>query len=125
MLYIEWLLGGSVRKFDYRSPRFSVDFSVRLTIDKSMLIARCIEISREGMRLELQQPLPREATGTVSVQYQDLMLELNVRVAHVSKSHGGVEFIYRSDAEQKAVAHLIGVLDGSRKRLGPVLLSSN
>jgi len=123
MLYIKWILGGGVRKFDYRAPRFSVDLTVRLTIEGSILMARCIEISREGMRLELQQALPPDALGTVSVHYQDLMLELNVRVAHVSKSHGGVEFIYRSDAEQKAVAQLIGSLDSSRKRLGPVLIS--
>jgi hypothetical protein len=123
MLYIERSLGGSVRKFDYRAPRFSVDLTVRLTIEGSRLTARCIEISREGMRLELQQPLPPDALGTVSVHYQELMLELNVRVAHVGKSHGGVEFIYRSDAEQKAVAQLIGLLEGTKRKLGPVLLA--
>ena len=122
MLYIERSLGGSVRKFDYRSPRFAVDLKVRLTIQGPTLIARCIEISREGMRLELGQALPPDALGTVSLQYQDLVLDLNVRVAHVGKTQGGVEFLYRSDAEQKAVAHLIGSLEGSRKRPGPVLV---
>ncbi len=111
-----------MRKFDYRSPRFPVDLMVRLTIEGSTLIARCIEIGREGMRLEVHQPLPPDALGTVCVEYRDLMLELKVRLAHAGKTHGGVEFIYRSDAEKKAVAHLIGSLGDPKKRLGPVLV---
>jgi hypothetical protein len=123
MLYIERSLGGSVRKFDYRSPRFAVDLLVRLTIEGPAAIARCIEISSEGMRLESEQPLPDHALGTVWVQHRELTLELNVRVAHVGKAHSGVEFIYRSDGERKAVAQLIGSLEGPRKKLGPGLIS--
>jgi hypothetical protein len=110
-------------KFDYRSPRFSVDLPVQVTVQKSTLTGRCIEIGKEGMKLELQQPLPPDASGMVSISYQDQTLQLNVRVAHAGEIHGGVEFIYKSESERNAVAQLVASLSTPRNRLGPVLLN--
>ena len=105
-----------MQRFDYRSPRFTVDLPVEFTVQESTLTARCIEISKEGIRLELQQPLPPNACGKVSIHYQGLVLELNMRIAHVGETHSGMEFIYKSESERNAVANLIASLAPSRKR---------
>jgi hypothetical protein len=109
-----------MQKFDYRYPRFSVDLPARFTTQGSTLTGRCKDISHEGMRLELTEPLPPNARGTVSVSHQGRTLELAVRVAHAA--NGGIEFLYESDEEREAVAHLVAALSSSRT-FGPTLVS--
>jgi hypothetical protein len=112
-----------MQKFEYRTPRFSVDLPVRFTVEDTTLIGRCTEISQDGMRLELRHPLPADACGVVRMSYQEWNLELNVRVAHVGATHGGLEFIYESDRERIAVARLIASLAAAQNRPGPMLVN--
>ena len=112
-----------MQKFEYRSPRFAVDLPIQVTVDQSTLPGRCRNISKEGMRLELRQPLPPNALGTVRLNCQDSPLELSVRVAYSGKTYEGVQFIYRSDRERDAVAHLVASLAGSIDRSRPILLN--
>jgi len=86
------------------------------------LAARCIEISNEGMKLELQQPFPPNARGTVSIRHEGGLLEIDARIAHAGEMHGGMVFLYKSDRERSAVAELIAALSAFRNRAGPVLL---
>ena len=99
-----------MQRFDYRSPRIPVDLPVRLTAENSTRIGRCRDISNEGMRLELRQPLPPDACGTVSMTFRNETLELNVRVAHAGATQHGMKFIYTSDSERNAVARLVASL---------------
>ena len=112
-----------MQKFDYRSPRFAVDLPVEYTLDKSAHSGRCIEISTDGMTLEIEQPLPPNASGTVSISHQGKILELNVRVVHAASTLGGMEFIYKSENERKAVNHLLASLTAPRKASGLALRS--
>jgi hypothetical protein len=111
-----------MQKFEYRTPRFSVDLPVQFTVEKSTLIGRCKEISQEGMTFEVRQPLTPGSSGTVSISYQDHTIEIHARVAHVTETHGGLEFLYGSDAERSAVTHLVASLAASQNRQGPILL---
>jgi len=111
-----------MQKFEYRSPRFTVDLPVQVTVEQSTVPGRCRNISKEGMWLELRQPLPPDARGTVIVNCHDNPLELSVRVAYSGKTHEGVEFIYNSDSERNAVAHLVASLAGPTDRPRLVLL---
>jgi len=85
--------------------------------------ARCREISKDGMTLELLQPLPPNSLGTVSVSYKDWTIGLQARVAHVGATQCGLEFIYESEAERKVVAHFVASLASVQSRPGPVRLS--
>jgi hypothetical protein len=108
-----------MQKFGYRSPRFTVDLPVQYTIDKSTQTGRCIEISRDGITLDSEHPLPPSGSGTVTITHQGQPLELSMRVVHP----GGMEFLYKSDDERKAVDHLVAVLSTSSSGHGPVLVS--
>ena len=66
--------------------------------------------------MELCQPLPQDACGTVSMTFQDQTLELNVRVAHSGATQDGMKFIYSSDSERNAVARLVASLTVPRDR---------
>jgi hypothetical protein len=112
-----------MQRFDYRSPRYPVDLPVRLTADNSTRLGRCRDISREGMRLELCQPLPPDACGTVSMTFQNQTLELNVRVAHAGATQDGMKFIYTSDSERNAVARLVASLTAPQDRRRLALVS--
>ncbi len=99
-----------MQKFQYRHPRFPVDLPVMLIAPNSTLAARCTEISEEGMRLELLQPLQSNTCGKVSLRHRDRTLEFNVRVASVGATHAGLEFICASSAERSQIAHLVAAL---------------
>lgn len=111
-----------MQKFEYRTPRFSVDLPVQFTVDKSTVIGRCREISQEGMTFEARQPLTPGSSGVVSIGYQDRVIEIQARVAHVTEAQSGLEFLYESEAERSAAAQLVASLASSQNRQGPVLL---
>lgn len=111
-----------MQKFTYRTPRFPVDLPIRLTIDGKTIHARCCEISREGMQLEIRQPLPSNYRGTVSLAWQNIVLELPVEMAHSGSSQDGVRFVFSSDKERRDVAHLVAVLAANRGPSGLTLV---
>ena len=99
-----------MRKFRFRHPRFLVDVPVKFIASNSAQAVRCTEISEEGMRLELLQPLQSNACGKVSLCHRDRTFEFNVRVASVGATHAGLEFICASSAERSQVAQLVASL---------------
>jgi hypothetical protein len=113
---------GRMRKFNYRVPRFPVDIPVRLTFDDLAQAGRCREISTEGMKLEVRQPLLPDSCGSVHISYHGIALELTVRVAHSGSTHDGVKFVYDSDEQRDDVIRLVELLAGPQPRTGPVLL---
>jgi hypothetical protein len=113
----------TMHRFEYRTPRFAVDLPVQFTVQNSTLFARCREISKDGMTLELMQPIPANSRGTVSVSYLNRTLELQARVAHAGEIRGGLEFIYETDAERIEVDQFIASLAGTQNRPGRVVLS--
>jgi len=58
------------------------------------------EISTEGMKLELREPLSPNSCGRVRLSYLNFRLELPVRVAHSGASYDGVKFVYESDEQR-------------------------
>ena len=112
-----------MKKFDYRAPRFSIDLPVELTIENSTHLGRCREISTEGMRRDLREPLPPDSFGTITMSYENLSVKLSVRVTHAKSDHDGLKFIYESDDQRNDLAHLVTLLLAPRKRRGPYLLS--
>jgi hypothetical protein len=112
-----------MQKFEYRTPRFSVDLPVQFIVDDLTFLGRCREISQEGMTLELREPLTTNTSGRASLTYREQVVEVRARVAHATESHAGLEFQYDSDAERGAVAHLIASLTTAQSRPGPVLLN--
>ena len=111
-----------MQKFDYRSPRFTVDLPVRFSLENSTRMARCKDISVEGMKLELRDPLPLESVGTISVSYEGLAVEISARVTHCQPNCNGLRFIYETDEQRNQVARLTARLASSRSKSGPVLL---
>ncbi len=111
-----------MRKFDYRAPRFAVDLPVRLTLQDSTQPGRCREISTEGMKLELREPLSVDAAGAVHVTFQNVSFDLPVRVAHCGAGCDGVQFVYGSDEERDEVIRFIALVTAAPSRPGPVLL---
>jgi hypothetical protein len=111
-----------MRKFDYRAPRFAVDLPVRLTLEDSTQFGRCTEISTDGMKLHVYEPLSVDAGGVVQVTFQNVSLEIPVRVAHCGSGCEGVQFVYCSDEERDDVIRFIAILATTPHRPGPALL---
>jgi hypothetical protein len=105
-----------MQRFEYRHPRFSVDLPAQFFLVDEMVAGRCVDISTQGMRLELSRPVAPGSCGTVSLRYQNQTIELNARVTHTGSAHSGLEFLCHSAAEQSAVAHLVALLTAPRKR---------
>jgi len=111
-----------MRKFDYRAPRFAVDLPVRLTLEESTQLGRCTEISTEGMKVEVQKLLTVDTPGAIHVTFQNVCLDLPVRVAHCGSGCDGVQFAYGSDEERDEVIRFIALLAAAPRRPGPLLL---
>jgi PilZ domain len=111
-----------MRKFNYRVPRFPVDLPVRLTFNTSIQVGRCTEISTEGMKMEVHEPLSPDSSGTVHLNYQGITLDVAVRVAHSSSSHEGLRFVFESDEQRDEVTRLVEILAAPPHRQGPVPL---
>jgi hypothetical protein len=102
--------GAPLQKFDYRYPRFSVDLPARLITQDSTRIGRCVDIGKEGLKLELDQSLLPDDCGTLSLFCRGHIFELRVRVAHAGASQGRMEFIYSCDSERAVVQDLLASL---------------
>jgi hypothetical protein len=111
-----------MQKFEYRIPRYVVDLPVMLTLEGLSIPGRCREISIEGMRVELRQPAPPESSGTVSIHYRELSLELPVCVTHSGTGHDGLKFQFEAEKDRTAVERLVSLLAGSTGQPGPVLV---
>ena len=111
----------TMRKFDYRVPRFPVDLPVRLTLEESTQFGSCTEISTEGMKLEMRTPLSIDAGGVVHITFQNVSFDLPVRVAHCEAGCEGVQFVFGSDEERDEVIRFIALLTSAPTRPGPVL----
>jgi hypothetical protein len=107
------------QRFDYRTARFSVDLPVEYTIENATQTARCIEISKEGITLAAEQPLPADAVGRVKIIHQNKSIELDVRVVHAA----GMEFLYKSQDEREGVNQLVAMLAAPSTGLGPLLVT--
>jgi len=114
-----------MQRFEYRGPRYTVDLAVELTLPTATLAARCTEISKEGLKLELEDAVPSGSVGTVFVCYQGRPLKFRVRAVHAAARYCGCEFLYSSDAEQEAVASLVESLAVPNSRRGPVLIKTS
>jgi len=114
-----------MQRFEYRGARFSVDLPVQFIERDTKLAGRCTEISKEGLKLELGEPLESNACGKVFMYYRGQALELSVRVVHLGATYCGMEFIYASDTEQNAVAHLVASLAAPPSRRGPLMVKSS
>ena len=111
-----------MQRFRYRGARFPVEFFVDFIVKDTTIAGRCREISKEGMKLELREPVARDSSGKVSMKFQGRKLEFSVRVVHSDLTNCGVEFLYASESEQIAVAQLVDLLVVAQNRRGPILL---
>lgn len=111
-----------MQKFEYRTPRYQVDLPVLLTLQSLSISGRCREISREGMKVELCDPVKPDACGTVSISFKELSLELPVCVARTGAGHGGLRFIFESEKDRSAVERLVSLLASAAGHPGPILV---
>jgi hypothetical protein len=111
-----------MQKFEYRVPRYVVDFPVLFRLQDANIPGRCREISKDGMKIELQHPVAADTCGTVSLSYKDLSLELRVCVTRSAADTKGLKFLFESDKDRIAVERLVALLAGSSGQPGPMLV---
>lgn len=111
-----------MQKFEYRTPRYQVDLPVLLILADARVSGRCRQISKEGMSVELQEPVAADASGTVSITYKNLALELRVEVTNSGKRGEGLKFLFDTDEDRSSVERLVALLAGSTGQPGPVLV---
>ncbi len=111
-----------MQKFEYRIPRYQVDLPILLVLGNLSILGRCTEISREGMSIELREPVAQDASGTVSFSYKELALELPICVTRGGAEHGGLKFVFESEKDRSAVEHLVTLLAGATGQPGPILV---
>jgi hypothetical protein len=111
-----------MQKFEYRTPRYVVDLPISFAYGQASIPGRCREISKEGMRVELEEPVAADTRGTVNLTYRDLSLEIRCCVAHAGSGYDGLKFQFDSERDRNAVERLVALVSGPSGPLGPVLV---
>lgn len=111
-----------MQKFEYRTPRYLVDLPIRFKLEDTSLNGRCLEIGKEGMRVEFQEPVSANTCGVICIYYRDLAIELRVCVAHADGDFKGLKFLFESDKDRAAVERLVTLVSGNAGAAGPVLV---
>jgi hypothetical protein len=96
-----------MQKFRYRMPRYAVDLPVRVDFDGFSVEGRCTQISCEGMQVDLADSLPEAFTGTAVISCLSATLQIRVRRAHRGAQLDALKFIFESERERLAVAHMV------------------
>lgn len=111
-----------MQKFEYRTPRYLVDLPIVFHLRESSIGGRCMEIGKEGMRVQLERQIAVETCGTISITYKELTLELRCSVAHTGPDFDGLKFLFESDRDRSTVERLVALVSGPNGPLGPVLV---
>jgi hypothetical protein len=111
-----------MQKFEYRTPRYVVDLPITFEYGHGSIAGRCREISKEGMRVELEEPVAAETCGTVNIEYRELSLAIRCCVAHAGSGYDGLKFQFESERDRSAVERLVALVSGPSGPLGPVLV---
>ena len=111
-----------MQKFEYRTPRYTVDLPVVFKLEKSIVAGRCREIGKEGMKVAFQEPVSAGASGTICIAYKELSLELPASIAHAEADSKGLKFLFESDKDRIAVERLVMLLSGTAGPTGPTLV---
>ena len=111
-----------MKRFEYRTPRYLADLPMLLRLEGSSIAGRCIEIGKEGMRVELERPVSPEARGMVSISHHESTFELGVQVARAGADDYGLRFLFDAENDRNTVDRLVAILMGSSGQPGPVLV---
>lgn len=112
----------SMQKFEYRTPRYSVDLPVLLILKDERVTGRCREISSEGMKVDFRQTVVRNCCGTLRIGHGGAFLEVRARVTRTSPGSDGVKFLFASERERKALQRLVAITVASSGQHGPILV---
>jgi hypothetical protein len=111
-----------MRDFVFRAPRFPVDLAVQLTFENSTVMARCVEISKDGIVIEVPNRPLEDCNWTVAMSHKGLRIEVEARVARSGSKSDVLQFIYGSEAELKAMAQFVASVAKTEKKPGPRLI---
>lgn len=112
-----------MQKFSYRNPRYAVDIPVVLESGSARCQGQCREISKEGMRIELEGDLPGDFSGTAVLSYQKISVRVGVGIVLSSAPEYRLKFIFSGESERTAIERLVTVLaERAGSHGGPVLV---
>lgn len=111
-----------MQKFEYRSPRYDVDLSVRLLSGDSSVDGRCREISKDGLCARFSERPEVGSHGKLILSYRNHSLEIPVRVAHAGENSEGLKFLFSSEADRRDIDRLVAAIAAADQHLGPVLV---
>jgi hypothetical protein len=111
-----------MQKFEYRTPRYLVELPIQFLWNGQSIRGRCKEISKDGMRVVLEQQVPVESCGEVEISYKEFTWELHCCVAHKGPDFDGLKFLFESDKDRGSVERLVALVSGPSGPPGPVLV---
>jgi len=111
-----------MRSFQYRAPRFPVDLPVHVTQGGSTQLARCREISVDGMKLDLSGTTFPFSCGFIQLGDGISSLKIPFRVRSRANDSIGVMFQNESSEQSDALCRLIASLSHRHASLSLVVL---
>lgn len=100
-----------MQRFQYRHPRFKVNAPLTFYLTPgSPLRGRCIDISADGMKAELDQDVPVGSVLRLELSLGGDSLALAARVAYYDQNYYGLVFEFSSDEERSLLGERLQAL---------------
>jgi hypothetical protein len=107
-----------MQTFQYRNPRFQVNIPLDVyVVSGSHLRGRCVDISVEGMRAELEQQIPVGTTVRLELSVDGNSVTLAARLAYHEQKRCGLVFQFSSEHERSLMSKLLQAVQKSPGRL--------
>jgi hypothetical protein len=111
-----------MQKFRYRSPRYEVALQVVFVLKDTTVQGLCTEISKDGMSVEFEQPVPLGSSGSVCIRFEQRNVEVRACVAHAGDGIEGLQFLFESAKDRGSIERLVASLAALTPASGPVLV---
>ena len=97
-----------MQTFQYRNPRFRIDTPLDVYVTSgSHLHGRCLDISIEGLKAELEHHIPVGKTVRVELSLDGNPLAIDARLAYHRQKQCGLVFQFDSDRQRRSVCKLL------------------
>lgn len=97
-----------IYNYGYRTPRFPVDFRLLLQTDERLprlLEARCLNLSEDGLALDISEPLDLGANVTLilTLPGNSTSMRILAKVSNCNQDGYGVAFLFSSQNQRKYI----------------------
>jgi hypothetical protein len=99
-----------MRRFEYRLPRTTTDFSVDFVVGEETFCGLCRDIGDAGIRAEFDDPLAVGSFGLLILRHPTRLLKVEAQVTYFERYQAGLSFLSQKPRERAMITEFIALI---------------